>query len=80
MKDSHFILIAGLFTAAVAFIFVSFNSFTLGLESAYAAFRDGQAQVIEYSVPGQGMCRAVVLDGKRHVEACEEGPRAQSHD
>ena len=45
-----------------------------------SAFRDGKAQVIEYSVPGQGMCRAVVLDGKRHVEACEEGPRAQSHD
>lgn len=73
MKDSDFRLTLGLMfaTTGIAIIFVSINAFFGAEESAYAAFRDGKAQVIEYSVPGQGMCRAVVLDGKRHVEQCE---------
>lgn len=41
-----------------------------GRLDAYAAFRDGRAQVIEYTVPGSGKCRAVLIDGERKAEVC----------
>lgn len=42
-----------------------------GRFETYRAFRDGRAQVIEYTVPGSGKCRAVLIDGKRQAEACK---------
>lgn len=40
-------------------------------DDAYAEFRDGQAQVVTYTVPGQGKCKAVMVNGERRAEKCE---------
>lgn len=44
-------------------------------EDAYRQFITGQATVITYTVPGQGECRAVLVDGQRHAETCEGGEK-----
>lgn len=37
----------------------------------FTAFRDGRAQVVTYTVPGEGQCKAVLIDGRRQAEKCE---------
>lgn len=59
-------------TLAGLLVWLGYNLGTAdGGRDAYRAFRDGRAQVITYTIPGSGECRAVLIDGTRVAEACE---------
>ncbi|GGO19358.1 hypothetical protein [Deinococcus humi] len=56
------------------FVLLFVMSWLRALDSAshvYHQFVSGQATVITYTVPGQGACKAVLVDGARRGEVCE---------